>query len=148
MYQICHPPRDSRGRDRRNSSQERIALGSSLFRRRCCTSPRRRIRCVARLHARTHTYTCLTVRHTLTDTKTSESLDKLPARKSIGHSRALFGGARRSLAGAETNRKSNGEGVGGVAGDREQRGRGRGRGKEREALRTGYIPDWFRYCSR
>lgn len=36
-----------------------------------------------------------TIRHTLTDTKTSESLDKLPARKSIGHSRWREKGARK-----------------------------------------------------
>ena len=81
-----------------------------------------------------------TIRHTLTDTKTSESLDKLPARKSIGHSR-LFGGARRAQGRIEMRdavREAGTQGVNQV----------RVTEREREALKTGYIPDWFRYCSR
>lgn len=81
-----------------------------------------------------------TIRHTLTDTKTSESLDKLPARKSVGHSR-LFGGARRAQGRIEMRDTVGEAGTEGV-------NRVWVTEREREALRTGYIPDWFRYCSR
>lgn len=86
----------------------------------------------------------------MTDTKTSESLDKLPARKSIGHSTRLSGGARRAY---KEGREMRGEGVRGKRRKKRRAVADRvsARDSEREseeALRTGYIPDWFRYCLR
>lgn len=75
------------------------------------------------------------------DTKTSESLDKLPARKSIGHSR-LFGGARRVQGGTEMREDEEKREKERIPNEYERERKG-----EDEALRTGYVPDWFRYCS-
>lgn len=90
--------------DRRNSWREGIAVKPFSSSCHFTTTDRPApVRTRAAEASRTHA----TARHTLTDTKTSESLDKLPGRKSIGHSR-LFGGAREGPK-KETERNGNGE---------------------------------------
>lgn len=121
--------------DRRNSSREGIAVKpfssschfTTTDQGRPCAYVHRGRRSVARARAHTHTHTRNRPPYFDRHKNIGERLDKLPGRKSIGHSR-LFGGAREKGPKKETERNGNGE--------------------KREALRTGYITDWFRYCSR